>query len=93
VLPIADRHADYAREVQGALAAAGIRAEVDDRAESIGKKIREGELRKAHYMLVVGDREIEAREVGVRRHTEGDQGSIALDALIERLRRSILGRE
>ena len=61
VLPIADRHLDYAREVQRALSDAGIRAEVDDRAESIGKKIREGELRKAPYMLVVGDAEMESR--------------------------------
>jgi threonyl-tRNA synthetase len=93
VLPIADRHLEYARDVERALRDAGVRAEVDDRAESIGKKIREGELRKAPYMLVVGDREVESREVGLRRHTEGDQGSIALDALIERLQRSILERE
>ena len=75
VLPIADRHVDYAREVSRVLADAGIRAEVDDRAESIGKKIREGELRKAPYMLVVGDAEAESRQVAVRRHREGDQGS------------------
>jgi threonyl-tRNA synthetase len=93
VLPIADRHVAYAGEVAGALAKAGVRAEVDDRAESIGRKIREGELRKAPYMLVVGDREAEAREVGLRLHKEGDQGSVGVDALIERLQRAILDRE
>ena len=77
VLPIADRHFDYAREVAAALNDAGLRAEVDDRTESIGKKIREGELRKAPYMLVVGDREAEAREVAVRKHTRGRSGEQA----------------
>src|SRR5687767_12613493 len=86
ILPIADRHFDYAGEVATALADAGLRAEVDDRTESIGKKIREGELRKAPYMLVVGDREADAREVAVRKHTEGDQGSKPLDAVVAELR-------
>ena len=93
ILPIADRHLDYARAVQKALADAGIRAEVDERAESVGKKIREGELRKAPYMLVLGDREAEAGEVAVRRHTEGDQGSVRLDEFVQDVSRSILDRE
>ena len=59
VLPIADRHADYAHEVAARCAAAGLRAEVDDRTESVGRKIRDAELRKVPYMLVVGDREAE----------------------------------
>ena len=59
--------------------AAGLRAEVDDRTESIGKKIREGELRKAPYMLVVGDKEAEAGTVSVRRHREGDLGAMDVD--------------
>ena len=58
VLPIADRHADYAREVERGCAR-GVRAEVDDRSESVGRKIRDAELRKVPYMLVVGDREAE----------------------------------
>src|SRR5918997_770892 len=58
VLPIADRHFDYAREVAAQLREAGIRADVDDRTESIGKKIRDGELQKVPYMLVVGDDEL-----------------------------------
>jgi threonyl-tRNA synthetase len=77
VLPVADRHLEYARAVQAALG--GLRVEVDERTESIGRKIREAELRKIPYMLVVGDREAENRTVSLRRHREGDQGVIALD--------------
>ena len=77
VLPVADRHLDYAKRVALELRGAGIRAEVDERTESVGKKIRDGELRKAPYMLVVGDREAESGEVAVRRHREGDLGPAA----------------
>ncbi|HKP91416.1 MAG TPA: threonine--tRNA ligase [Thermoleophilaceae bacterium] len=92
VLPIADRHVPYARSVAERLAADGIRAEVDDRTESIGKKIRDGELRKAPYMLVVGDREEEAGEVAVRRHREGDAGPMAVTDFAERARAEIAAR-
>ena len=85
VLPIADRHLEYAREVQGALADAGLRAEVDERTESVGRKIREAELRKVPYMLVVGDREAEQHAVALRRHREGDLGTLALADVVARL--------
>jgi threonyl-tRNA synthetase len=85
VLPLADRHADYARDVEAALSAAGLRAEVDDRTESVGRKIREAELQKIPYMLVVGDREAEQRAVALRRHREGDQGTVSLDEAVQRL--------
>jgi threonyl-tRNA synthetase len=85
VLPLADRHADYAREVAEALGAAGLRAELDDRTESVGRKIREAELRKVPYMLVVGDREAEQRTVSLRRHREGDLGTMPLDDAVGRL--------
>jgi threonyl-tRNA synthetase len=85
VLPLADRHIDYAREVQSALGAAGLRADLDDRTESVGRKIREAELRKIPYMLVVGDREAEQRAVALRRHREGDQGTLPLMEAVERL--------
>src|SRR5918996_3365007 len=68
VLPIADRHIDYAREVAERLHEADLRVEVDDRSESIGKKIREAEVLKVPYMLVVGDQEQEAGTVALRRH-------------------------
>jgi threonyl-tRNA synthetase len=76
VLPIADRHTEYAREVAEALRAASLRAEVDERSESVGRKIREAELHKAPYMLVVGDKEAEGGAVAVRRHREGDIGTM-----------------
>ncbi len=76
VLPIADRHVDYAGRVAGELRAAGVRAQVDDRSESVGRKIRDAELRKAPYMLVVGDSEEASGQVGVRRHGEGDRGAM-----------------
>ena len=75
VLPIADRHGAHAQEVTDNLREAGLRVELDARTESVGRKIREAELRKVPYMLVIGDREAESGEVGVRRHGEGDLGS------------------
>jgi threonyl-tRNA synthetase len=71
--------------VAAALSAAELRADVDDRTESVGRKIREAELRKVPYMLVVGDREQEERAVALRRHGDGDQGSLALDEAVQRL--------
>jgi threonyl-tRNA synthetase len=85
VLPIADRHVDYAREVVGELREAGLRVELDDRTESVGKKIREGELRKAPYMLILGDKEAEAGEVSVRRHREGDLGAMNVEEFLSRV--------
>jgi len=85
VLPLADRHNDYAGEVAAALRAGGLRADVDDRTESVGRKIREAELRKVPYMLVVGDREAEEGAVALRRHGDGDQGTVALGDAVQRL--------
>jgi threonyl-tRNA synthetase len=85
-LPIADRHNEAADRVVSALRDAGVRAEADERTESVGRKIRDAELRKVPFMLVIGDREAEEGTVAVRRHGEGDEGSVALDELVERLR-------
>ena len=86
VLPITDRHNDYAESGRATgCTPPGLRAEVDDRSEKVGRKIRDWELRKVPYMLVVGDKEAEAGEVAVRRHGEGDTGSETVDALAERL--------
>jgi threonyl-tRNA synthetase len=89
VLPIADRHAEYAREVTGLLREAGLRAEMDERSESVGKKIREAEVRKVPYMLVVGDQEQSDGTVAVRRHREGDLGAVAVEQFVERARDEI----
>jgi threonyl-tRNA synthetase len=77
VLPISDRHGDYARAVAEQLRGSGLRVEVDERSESIGKKIREAEVLKIPYMLVVGDQEQETGQVAVRRHGEGDTGAVS----------------
>jgi threonyl-tRNA synthetase len=82
VLPIADRHLDYAREVRSTLAAAGLRAVVDDRQEKVNLKIREAQLQKVPYMLVVGDREAAEQAVAVRSRSKGDLGARPLDRFL-----------
>ncbi|MEG1886550.1 MAG: His/Gly/Thr/Pro-type tRNA ligase C-terminal domain-containing protein, partial [Oscillospiraceae bacterium] len=77
ILPIADRHQEAAFAFKETLLLAGIRAEVDDRSEKIGYKIREAQLQKIPYMLVMGDKEIEGNSVSVRRRGEGDIGSMS----------------
>ena len=83
VLPIADRHNEYARSVRDRLVAAGLRVELDERFEKIGFKIREAQLQKIPYMLVTGDREAAESTVAVRSRLGGDLGAKALDAFIE----------
>lgn len=78
VLPISDKFSEYAHKVSGALKVAGIRNEVDDRSEKIGRKIRDTELMKVPYMLIVGEKEMEEGKVAVRKHGEGDKGAIPL---------------
>ena len=85
VLPVADRHNERAAEVAAELKQAGFRPRVDDRSESVGKKIRDAELSKAPYMLVVGDKEAEAGSVSVRHHGDGDLGAMPLDDLVARM--------
>jgi threonyl-tRNA synthetase len=82
VLPISDRQNEYACEVGAALRDAGLRVEVDERGESISRKIREAELRKIPRMLVVGEREAAERAVSVREHGAGDTGAISLDEVV-----------
>ena len=85
VLPIAARHADRAHEIEAELKKYGIRVKVDDRSEKIGYKIREAQLQKTPYMLVVGDKEVENGTVSVRHRGEGDIGSMELSSLCDRL--------
>jgi threonyl-tRNA synthetase len=83
VVPIADRHVDYARTVQNRLAAAGVRVELDERQEKIGYKIREAQLQKIPYMLVTGDREVAEGTVSVRTRSGGDQGARRIDEFVK----------
>jgi threonyl-tRNA synthetase len=85
VLPVADRHNERAAEVASGLKEAGFRPQVDDRSESVGKKIRDAELAKAPYMLVVGDKEAESGSVSVRHHGDGDLGAMSIDDLVARM--------
>jgi threonyl-tRNA synthetase len=82
VLPIADRHAEYAANVRDRLAAAGLRVELDARQEKIGYKIREAQLQKIPYMLVAGDREVAEGTIAVRSRSDGDLGARPIDAFI-----------
>jgi threonyl-tRNA synthetase len=82
VMPIVDRHAEYAAGVRDQLAAAGLRVELDDRTEKIGYKIREAQLQKVPYMLVAGDREAAEGTVSVRSRTGGDLGARSVSAFI-----------
>jgi threonyl-tRNA synthetase len=85
VLPLTDRHHTYATEVWKELTAAGIRAELDDRNEKVGYKIRDWETRKVPYMLILGDKEAEQRTVSVRVHKKGDTGARSRAAFLEQV--------
>jgi threonyl-tRNA synthetase len=82
-MPIADRHAEYARTVRDRLAAAGLRIELDERQEKINYKIREAQLQKVPYMLVAGDREVAEGTVSVRSRAGGNQGAKRLEEFLE----------
>jgi threonyl-tRNA synthetase len=85
VLPISDRQNEYATSVHEKMLAAGIRAEIDVRSDKVNFKIREAQLHKVPYMLVVGDREAQAGQVAVRNRKQGDTGAVAVDEFIGRL--------
>lgn len=84
-IPIADRHLPYVNEIAAKLEAAGIRCTIDDRAEKMGYKIRQAQLEKIPYMIIVGDSEAESKTVSVRSRRDGDLGSMSSDALLGRL--------
>jgi len=89
VLPIADRHNDYAGQVAKRLREEDLRVYVDDRKESVGRKIRDAEMDKVPYMLVVGDKETDALNVSVRSYAEGDLGSEPIEELAARLSKQV----
>ena len=89
VLPIADSHIEYANKVKEELQKVGIRVKVDDRQEKIGYKIREAQLSKTPYMLIIGDKEVEAKTVGVRSRKEGDIGAQKLEDFISKIKEEV----
>jgi threonyl-tRNA synthetase len=86
VLPVSDRFNEYAQSVLAELRGAELRVELDDRSESINRKIRDAELRKVPYMLIVGEREIEAGSVSVRSHEAGDEGASSVEEFAQNLK-------
>ena len=89
VLPISDNQKAYAEEVVARLAKEGFRVELDDRQEKIGYKIREAQLSKVPYMLILGEKEVEAGAVGVRARKEGDIGAMPIDAFVAKIKEEV----
>ncbi|MDQ3377264.1 MAG: His/Gly/Thr/Pro-type tRNA ligase C-terminal domain-containing protein, partial [Actinomycetota bacterium] len=93
VIPVSDRHNEYARKVAGQLGEAGIRVEVDDAQNSMQKKIRENARQKIPYLLIVGDNEAEAGTVNVRRRGEKQQEELAVAAFMDNVSGQVRSRE
>lgn len=85
VLPISQNYADYSLKVFNQLKESGFRVEFDDRNEKIGYRIREAETKKIRYMIILGDKEKESGSISIRKHKEGDQGSLALSEFIDKI--------
>jgi threonyl-tRNA synthetase len=92
VLPISDKFMDYASAVKEALKKAGVRVELDDRNEKIGKKIRDTELMKVPYMLIIGEKEATENMVSVRRQGKGDAGTVGLKQFVDEITQEIADR-
>jgi len=86
IIPIADRHLEYAQRVRARLQEAGFRVEIDGRNEKMGKRIRDAEVQKVPIMLICGDRDVEAQTVSIRKHGEGDLGARSIEATIAYLK-------
>ena len=89
LLPISEKHINYAKKIQRDFEAQGLRVELDERNEKIGYKIREAQLKKIPYMLVIGDKEIESNAVGVRSRTDGDIGAMGLKEFEQKIKKEI----
>ncbi len=85
VIPISERHHSYAKQVSAQLKQAGLRTEIDDRNEKMGYKIREAQTQKVPYMLVVGDKEVQNRQVSVRNRFQGDEGADTLESFLAKI--------
>ena len=89
ILPIADSHKEYAEKVKEKLEEYNIRVELDEREEKIGYKIREAQLQKIPYMLIIGDKEVQANAVGVRSRKDGDIGAMSVEDFINKIEEEI----
>ena len=93
VMPISEKQIDYAREVFEKLEEEGLRVELDDRSEKIGYKIREAQLQKIPYMLILGEKEVEGKTVGVRSRKDGDIGAMEFDEFVKKIKNEIKNLE
>ena len=89
ILPIADKHKEYSKELLKKLEDLDLRVELDDREEKIGYKIREAQLQKVPYMLIIGDKEVEANSVGVRSRKDGDIGQMSVEEFVQKIQEEI----
>ncbi|MBI2247524.1 MAG: threonine--tRNA ligase [Armatimonadetes bacterium] len=92
ILPIADRHLEYARQVRDRLAREGLRVEVDQSNERISYKVRQGQIERVPYMLIVGDKEAQSGQVAVRSRASGDLGPMPLDQFLNRIRQEVTSK-
>lgn len=92
VVPITDRHLDYARQVRDRLVANGLRVDIDGSNERISYKIRQGQIERVPYMLVVGDREAQSGQVAVRSRASGDLGPMPLEQFLDRIRQEVAAK-
>jgi len=93
IIPISEKHLDYAKKVEKELRENNIRVELKNENETLGKKIRASEMQKIPYLLIIGDKEIEAQSVSVRQRGKGDLGAIKIDAFQEKVVKEIKNRE
>lgn len=89
ILPISEKYADYAKNISNSLNNYDIRGLIDNRDEKIGKKIRDAEVKKIPFMLIVGEKESEEGLVSVRKHGEGDLGAMSMEAFAELIKKEI----
>jgi len=92
IMPISEKYNDYAKKVLNSLNNSDIRAILDDRNEKIGRKIRDNELKKTPYLLIVGEKEAADNTISVRKQGEGDQGTMSIDAFAEFINKEVAGQ-
>jgi len=93
VIPISEKHLDYAKKIEEELKNSKVRVELRDENETLGKKIRAAEMQKIPYLLIVGDREVEAKTVGVRARGKGDLGAVKIDEFLNKIKEEITNKK
>jgi len=93
VIPIADSHKEYAKEIYKTLKAAGIRTETDEENETLGKKIRNCKIEKTPYFLVIGDKEVESKTVTVENRDRGNEGAVSVETLLQKLQKEVAEKQ